>query len=213
LNLNLEIINDFLGYIGVGSSILPTLIFLIKREINTSFYLKLYCFEILLINITNLVLFKFSNIDQNNLFSAHLLIELILIVLIYKEYSKMRFVRVYNLLFWLIICVFVLSLFYSPEIRFSMFGLFCKLLLSFLSIFLIIIQYFKSQKDSLLNDSVFIFSSGVLIYNGIQIYITIFDNIIREQGNDLFFMIWPIIQIGTIIYYSLISRAIWILKN
>lgn len=192
---------------------LPTFIFFFKTSVNIPKYLKLYCFEILLINIINLVLFKFSNIDQNSLFSAHLLIELILIVLIFKHYSENNFAWFYNFLLGLIIVVFVISLFYNPDVRFSMFGLFCKLLLSILSVVIIIIQYLKSQKESLINDSVFIFSSGVLIYNGIQIYITIFDNVIRNQGNDLFFMIWPIIQIGTIVYYLLISRSIWILKN
>ncbi len=211
--MNLEILHHILGYLAVGSSILPTLVLLFKRGNSISNYLKVYSIELFLINVTNLLLYTFTNIDQNNLFSIHLFVELTLIILIFRVYSTAKLRRFYNLLLFVIICVFGYSLSFSAEIRFSMFGLFCKLLLSFLSVFVIVNQYFKSEKDSLLIDGVFIFSSGVLIYNGIQIYITINYSLIKDQKFDLILMIWPIIQIGTVIYHTLISRALWILKS
>ena len=211
----IEIVNDFLGYLVVGSSILPTIsIILSKQKINL--IIKAYSFEILIINILNLLLYKFTSVNQNSLFLSHSLIEFSFVLFILKGWTTFnyRYKRILHFILGVnITFFFVVVTKYTPEIGFGIYGLFCKIVLSGLSIATIFERYFNSEKDSLINDAPFIFASALIIYNGIQIYIMIFDSIIRENLSQLFFFIWPIMQLGTIIFHFLIARSIWKLTN
>ncbi len=211
----IELVNDFLGYLVVGSSFLPTISIILSRQ-KINLIIKAYSFEILIINILNLLLYKFTSVNQNVLFLSHSLIEFSFVLFILKGWTTFsyRYKRILHFIFSVNITFFFFVITkYTPEIGFGIYGLFCKIVLSGLSIATIFERYFKSEKDSLINDAPFIFASGLIIYNGIQIYIMIFDSIIREDLSQLFFFIWPIMQLGTIIFHFLIARSIWKLTN
>jgi hypothetical protein len=113
----------------------------------------------------------------------------------------------------MIFVLFYLILDFKFEERLSFYTLVMNIILSFFSIYVVLDAYTNSKHDSLMNDKMFVFASGLLIYNGLQVYVSMYDSLIRKDDYQLFLMTWPIVQISTVFYYSLLSRVVWISKK
>ncbi len=203
----------FLGYLAILSSLVP-LIFLFKKK-KTSLLLKILVLEILLVNFSNLIIFLFSKFDQINIFSIHVFFESTLLLFLFKEQLVLTELlrKFFSILVLIHIIFFTYVLTISPDERFTLFGAYSKILLSLIAVILIVLRYRIYEDDSLSNDFFFNISAAVLIYNGMQLYVVIFNSLFRFQLESLLIFTWPIIQLSTFIYHILISRAIWKLKN
>jgi hypothetical protein len=169
---------------------------------------------VVLSNFINLFLFHFTKLNQDYFFWCNLFIETILIALIYLENNESKILKKIVMLFLILSTLLFLFTFkLDLNDRFTFYGTFSRGALTILSITIIFERYLKSTYDSLFEDFTFNFSSAGLLFSGLQLYVMIFNNIIIVQLDYLFLYTWPIIQISSIIYYLLISRAIWKLKN
>ncbi len=171
--------------------------------------------ELGIVNLLNLVLFYFTDFDQINLFSIHNIIENCLIIFVFNSFEKEQFFkRKLSLAFiTLNLSVFLFLLNFNPNDRFTYFSTFSILFMSFFSVVIIIDRYKNSHFDNLFDDFSFNLSIAILLYNGIQLYVIFFNSLILQNADQLFLNTWPIVQISSIIYYLLITRAIWKLKN
>lgn len=197
---------------------LPILFYYRLVSERRDFIVALFCLEIFLLNAVTLILFLFFKVNQNSLMFWHILIETSLISLILKGWMKERINITIMIALILLFNVTGFLFFYCSnalveQVRLSMFSLVINILLALFSIFCIVYTYIFSNKESLIQDKIFILSSGILLYNGLQIYISVFESLIRSNLNDLFFFTWPIMQICTILYHISITRAVWILKS
>jgi hypothetical protein len=176
---------------------------------------KLFVFITAFSNLSNLILFYFTEFDQVNLFSLYMLFQnCFLILAFHKFYHFNRFyLNPFYILIILNIVFYLITLKYSPIDRYSYFGTYSKSIMSILSISIIIERYFKSKSISLFEDFIFNLSIAVVLYNGLQLYVAFFNSIILKHVDELFLYTWPIVQISSITYYLLITRAIWKLKN
>ena len=204
----------FLGHFAIVSSLFPLFTFLITKKNKTHIYIKIYVIEVVLSNLINLLLFHFTKLNQDCFFWCNIFFETVLIAFVFLENNDSKVLKkIIYAFFILSTLLFLFTFKLELSIRFTFYGTFSRAALTILSILLIIERYLKSTYDSLFDDYVFNFSSAVLIYCGLQLYVMIFNNIILNQLDKLFLYTWPIIQISSIIYYLLISRAIWKLKN
>lgn len=201
----------------VLSSLFPLffLVAILRKDIKTTFFLKLFVLELGIVNLLNLVLFYFTDFDQINLFSIHNIIENCLIIFVFNSFEKEQFFkRKLSLAFiTLNLSVFLFLLNFNPNDRFTYFSTFSILFMSFFSVVIIIDRYKNSHFDNLFDDFSFNLSIAILLYNGIQLYVIFFNSLILQNADQLFLNTWPIVQISSIIYYLLITRAIWKLKN
>jgi hypothetical protein len=203
---------------GIGSSFLPILVFFFGKKNTSNIYFKVLCFEILSVNFLTLLLFLFTNYNQNNLFFWNTFVESILVMFAFKFWSKElnTLNRLSTLLIFVNVAIF--GLFYiildfKFEERLSFYTLVMNILLSFFSIYVVLENYKNSVYDSLLHDKLFVFASGLLLYNGLQVYVSMYDSVIRKDNYQLFLFTWPIVQISGIFYYILLSRVVWISKK
>ncbi len=212
------IIFSIISLIGVGSSLLPTLILFIKRKSNyeANFLLWLFSIELAVVNLSTFLLYLFSNFNQDWLMSIHILVESILLLIYLLVTYKNAIVKIGSLI-CILSTIFSFSIIYyflgwKIEDCLSFYSFFIHVMLTIFAIIILVVQFLNSIYDSLLNDSMYLLASAVLVYNGLQIYVSIFESIIRTHQNQLFFYIWPIVQISTIFYHFLIARALWKLK-
>ena len=216
--MDLNYLSTILGTIGIGSSFLPILAFFFGKKNTQNIYFKILCIEIFTVNFLTLLLFLFTNYNQNNLFFWTTFVESILLMFAFNYWAKDR-----KFLHWLtlsliivncaIFVVFYVILDFKFEERLSFYTLVMNILLSFFSIYMVLDAYKNSIHQSLLNDKLFVFASGLLLYNGLQVYVSMYDSLIRKDDYQLFLFTWPIVQISTIFYYSLLSRVVWISKK
>lgn len=204
-----------LAHLNVGSSLFPLFFLFIKRTKKINLFIKILAIEFVVINLLNLFLFYYTNLDQTNLFSTHIFTENCLILLIFRETKKSNYLA--SKLFFLLVLlnvVFFLSLFmYNSIERLVIFSLFSTLLMLLISITLLIQTYIKSQYENLLDDFLFNFSIAIIIYNGLQLYTSFFKSVILLKADELFLYSSFIVQVSSITCYLLITRAIWKLKN
>ncbi len=206
----------FLGHLAIGSSLFPVLIYLFnRRRLKVSLFFKLFILVIVFANISNLVFFHLTDIDQKYFFSFYLLIQNCLLILSFNELYNFKKFYKYSLYFIITLNVifYLFSLNYSSLDSYNFYSTFSKTIMSILSIIFIIERYNNSNCDSLFEDFIFNLSISIILYNGLQLYVVFFNSIILERIDDLFLYTWPIVQISSILYYLLISRAIWKLKN
>jgi len=215
--LNLELLSNILGLIGIGSSIFPILIFF-KLKLFSEKLIFIFSLELFFINITTFLLFLFSNYNKDSLIFWHVFISSLFLNFIYikwgKAYKFFGYLNVLNIL----ICVFVFVIIYSIdnwniESKLSFYSTLLNFSFSLLSIYAIIVCYNNSQFDSLFKDKFFVLSAAILVYFGLQQYVISYETIIRKENDYLFFLTWPIIQISTILYHLLIAKSIWNLRN
>lgn len=205
-----------LGHFAIGSSLFPFFSILYKRKkVKLLFYLKLFVFVSVFSNLSNLILYHFTKIDQTSLFTLYISIQncLLILILCKRKIFNHYYLSFFYILLTLNFAFYIYSLTFSPSERYNYFGTFSRIIMSILSIIIIIERYFKSKDDSLFDDFIFNLSISILLYNGLQLYVSFFNTIILERADELFLYTWPIVQISSIIYYLLISRAIWKLKN
>ena len=216
--MELDLLGTVLGMFGIGSSFLPILVFFFGKKNTPNIYFKILCLEIFSVNFLTLLLFLFTNYNQNNLFFWNTFVESILLMFAFNYWAKEK-----KFLNWLttilifvnvaIFVVYYVILDFKFEERLSFYTLVMNILLSFFSIYVVLDAYTSSKHDSLLNDKMFVFASGLLIYNGLQVYVSMYDSLIRKDDYQLFLMTWPIVQISTVFYYMLLSRVVWISKK
>lgn len=206
----------FLGHLAIGSSLFPVLIYLFnRRRLKVSLFFKLFILVIVFANISNLVFFHLTDIDQKYFFSFYLLIQNCLLILSFNELYNFKKFYKYSLYFTITLNVifYLFSLNYSSLDSYNFYSTFSKTIMSILSIIFIIERYNNSNCDSLFEDFIFNLSISIILYNGLQLYVVFFNSIILERIDDLFLYTWPIVQISLIVYYVLLTRAIWKLKN
>jgi hypothetical protein len=204
-----------LAHLTVGSSLFPLFFLFLKSTAKINLFIKVLTLEFVIVNFLNLFLFHFTNLDQSNLFSLHILTEDCLIFLIFREIYKSHLLtrKLFMVIIISNIVFFLVLLSFSAIERLNIFSNFSTILMLFTSIVILIYTYKKSLCENLFDDFTFNFSIAILINNGLQLYISFFNSIILKRADDLFLYTWPIVQISSILYYLLISRAIWKLKN
>lgn len=74
-------------------------------------------------------------------------------------------------------------------------------------------RYRISQADTLFADSGFLVCVAVLLYNGAQFPVALFEDLLRKSVSDLFYIGWAILQWSTIAYHLILTRAAWKLKT
>lgn len=189
--MDLNYFSTILGTIGIGSSFLPILAFFFGQKNTQNIYFKILCIEIFIVNFLTLLLFLFTNYNQNNLFFWNTFVESILLMFSFNYWAKDR-----KFLHWLtlsliivncaIFVVFYMILDFKFEERLSFYTLVMNILLSFFSIYIVLEAYKNSIHQSLLNDKLFVFASGLLLYNGLQVYVSMYDSLIRKDDYQLF---------------------------
>jgi len=205
----------FLANLSIVSSLFPLFFLIFGKKFSSAFFLKLFVLELVVVNVLNLVLFYFTDFDQINLFSIHNLIEKCLIFLIFNKLKNRGFFNE-KLSFSFIVInlgVFLFLLNHNANDRFNYFSTFSIIFMSLFSVLIIIDRYINSQFVNLFDDFSFNLSAAILLYNGLQLYVIFFNSLILQNADKLFLYTWPIVQISSILYYILISRAIWKLKN
>lgn len=204
----------YLAHFAVLCSLFPFFILFTRKNKRIHIVLKLYVVEIVISNLINSILFYLTNFNQDYFFWSNLFIETLLISLLFLIFFNNKFFKKILVVF-IVLCV--LTFIYSFQLdlmnRFTFYGTYSRITLSILSIFIIIERYFNSEFDSLFDDFIFNYSSAVLLYSGLQFYVMIFNDLIIEKLDSLFLFTWPIIQISSVLYYLILSRAIWKLKN
>lgn len=204
----------FLGHFAILSSLFPLFFSYRRKKIKLNLIIVFYVIEIALSNIINLLLFHFSNINQDLFFLSNLFIETFIILLVYYSFvssKSLKKIIIYVLLFSTLMFIWTMTL--GIGNRFTYYGTYSRITLTIMSILIIISQYLKSIDFSLFSDFRFNFSASVLIYCGLQLYVLVFNNIISEHLETLFIYTWPIIQISSILHYLTLSISIWKLKN
>ena len=204
-----------LGYTVILSSLLPFIILFLKKRQSVSIVFKLFLLELTVANLINLFLFLFTNINQNSLFSVHLYLTTFLILLTVNSIIVLNIFFRISIYFLLLLqtIIFIIFLQIEPENRFTYFGIYSNVLLSFVSVVVLFDRYNKSNHVSLFNDFGFNVYSAVLLYNGLQFYVLILNRIVRENVNELFLYTWPFIQVSSILYHLMLTRALWKLNN
>ncbi len=217
--MNLEYLSDILGYTGIGSSCLPILFcfFIYSNQAKKYPFRVLFFVSILYFvsNVLTLLLFLFTSVNQNLLINLHSSIEFFLLVIFYKwilkGYNIGRYLNFIIPLFLLILGATILNFGFNENYTFlnvsQKFGL---LIFSLLYLYY---AYNSSAYDKLTDSPYFWINVSVLLYNASSIYISIFENFLRDENIEAFYMLWPLLQISGICYYSLFSFGLWKLKN
>jgi hypothetical protein len=209
----LQEIAQILGYIGIGSACLPISFcaFFNKKFLkNIHWSLLVLSLSYFLINITTLILFLNKNLLQENLFNIHYLIELVLLSVYYlKKVNSAAFIKL-TIASIIVFSILAIALIYSGLFNVSSsVSLFSNIVLIIYSIYIVIDEYYYSETEKLTNNGTFLIASAVLFYAGVQFYFSLFDSMIREDSMQIFYYLWPIFQIGTIIYYNAFTYGLW----
>lgn len=205
--MNLELLSDILGYSGIGSSTLPILSFFFSKKKNRLIFLLVL--EIFVVNFSTLLLYVFTQCNQNYLIFAHVFISGWLLLLLFKIWSKQNKTLI-NIILTINFFSFLNFIFDDNlDLSLSYYSTIMNICFSILAIVGILQTYKYSTEISLFADRLFILSAAILLYCGLQNYVLIFESIIRSNQDQLFYYTWPIVQISSILYYILISLSIW----
>lgn len=208
-----------MGYTGIGSSCLPILFcfFIYSNQAKKYHFRVLFSVSILyfISNILTLFLFLFTSINQNLLINLHSSIEFLLLIIFYK-----RILKEYNIsryfIFIIPLFVFILAatiLFFGFNENYTFLNVSQKFGLLICSLLYLYYSYNSSAYDKLNDSPYFWINVSVLLYNASSIYISIFESFLRDDNIEVFYMLWPLLQISGICYYSLFSFGLWKLKN
>jgi len=206
-------IAQVLGYIGIGSACLPISFcaYSIKKclkNIHWSILLLSVCY--FLINVLSLILFLNKNILQENLFNIHHLIELVLLSVFFMRQIRLILFLKLTVSVIVVFSILVSALIYSDLfIASSSVFLFSNIVLIIYSIYVVINEYYYSENERLTQNGTFLIASAVLFYAGVQFYFSLFDLFIREDSMHVFYYLWPINQLGGIIYYISFTYGLW----
>jgi hypothetical protein len=202
-----------LGYVGVGSGCLPIsfcLLFFKETLKRLHWTLLLLSLTYFFTNILTLLLFLDKNLLQENLFYIHYSIELVLLTVFLfrdekpKVYVKLAFIGI--LVFTILVTYLInTQLFKTSDSIF----LFSNITLIIFSINVVFNEYYNSETENLTQNGTFFIASSVLFYAGIQLYFSLFETIIREYSTQIFYYLWPINQLGGIIYYISFTYGLW----
>lgn len=217
--MQLELLSDILGYFGIGSACLPILFFLKKNRINKNLVafkiLKIISITYFTSNVATLLLFLYTSINQNFLINLHSSLEFFLLLFFYRSIIKSwilkRFFSIITIFFGVFFTLTFLE--YRIDENYTILNVCQKLFLFLFSLKYLNIIYRSDKYDSLTQAPYFWINIAVLLYNASSLYISIFEGFLRNENIEVFFMLWPILQISGIIYYVLFAIGLWKLKD
>jgi hypothetical protein len=217
--LRIEQIYDILGYVGIGSSCLPILVCFIKLYKNKGLISQkiLYLLAVFysVFNLLIFFLFIHSYAIQNLVVNLFYIVEFVLLL---GFYNQILFKHVWKNIFKLILLIYVSFLIFSLlnydlNENFLQLGIFQKSVLIILSL-LHLNKTFRTYKSLNVFDSPYFWINiGILFYNSSTIFVSIFENYLRANSVELYYLLWPIPQISGIIYYIFFATGIWKLKD
>lgn len=204
---------QILGYIGVGSACLPIsfcVLFISDSFKYIHWSLLILSLAYFLINIISLFLFLDKNFIQEYLFNVYFIIELVLLSLFFlKNIRSIIFFRL-SILGLIVFYILASGLYYFGSLSVSSsFSLFSNIFLIIYSVYIVISEYFNSVSEKLTNNGDFLIATSVMFYAGVQFYFSLFDIMIREDSKQIFYYLWPILQVGGIIYYISFTYGLW----
>jgi hypothetical protein len=211
-------LSQILGFFGIGSACLPILILLIiricqKDSIGYSLF-HFMAFEYFIINITTLgVYFMKLYQFQSWLYGIHYFLELFILSLFLIPTIKKYF---YSLFLTILIFTsfFCGLLIYQGICDFDKYiALFSNVTLLILSLNFVLKKYNANEVSNLFSDGEIVIFLGVMFFNAIQIYFSLFEVLIRDNKGVIFFYLWPIFQLVGIIYYLTFSVGLWKLRK
>ena len=212
-------ITRIIGFIGIGSACLPILCVLIEYFSNGKKYLFItisylaffYAFFNLLVLFIFLYLPEYQGISIN----LYSIVEFVLILMFYLKILQKNYVRL--ILIFLIptyIALLINSILFSDiNENYLTLNIFQKTTLLVFSLLYLNKVYKSNSYDKLYKSPYFWINTAILLYNASTIYISVFENILRNDKVQIFYILWPILQISGIAYYVLFSIGIWKLKD
>ncbi len=217
--MNCELIYILLGVVGTISSTTPffLFIFLFTRFDNkkVKWQVLVLSIEYIVINLICITLIITIDLNLKILYNLHDLFELFIYTSLYFSFKPDKKFKIY---FILLLIFGLLSLFYLFHQNFSVdwtnyISVVSNIVLISLSLNYILSEYNFSQLDYLTDNGYFVISAGVLFFSGIQFYFSINESLFQTGSLNLHYALWPIFQLGGIIYYTIFSFGIWKLKN
>lgn len=215
----MKIFSEILGYLGIGSACLPISILLymyakgIGKLQDRLFYLL--SIEYFLINLLTLLVYLSKMYSyQEYFFGFHYFFENLLLMFLLFNYSVSRrkiFIISLSYLFSFIYCFL---LYYQNVFEFNKYiAIISNISLVIMSTNYIILNFNENNSSKIFKDGIMIIILGVLFFNAIQVYFSLFETFIRDKDGVIFFYLWPIFQISGIIYYIIFSIGLWKLRR
>lgn len=217
--MNLELLYDIIGYLGIGSTFLPILLITTKYKIikssNNSTSLIVLSVFYFLMNFTIFFFYLNSFKNQDLLVNIYLILEFILIVIFYYSLlSGFCFKLFFKLLIPIYLLVITISLQYFNIFENSLIlNVFQKVTLLVLSLVYLFFLFKTSKHENLYESDFFWINTAVLIFNASTIYLSIFENFLRSNQSQMYYVLWPIFQVSGIVYFILFTIGLWKLKD
>lgn len=215
--MNLELVSNTLGYIGIGSTCLPIslLLFVFKREIKyIDKLLLILAIEYAVLNIISMIIFTFTENEQSVLIGIHYFFETIVLSIFFlKTLSRKQIaLAVIFIITGSILNILITN--YLGGFNISKYiTIFSHTILFVLSLNFILLIYNQNLSRKLTDSGHFIIGTGVLFFTGIQYYFTLFESYVRLDSLDIYYYLWPIFQIAGILYYLIFTYGLWKLKK
>lgn len=202
-----------LGIIGIGSGCLPISFCFsnLKKSLATVHWSLLVLSVVyFLTNVISLVLFLDKNLIQENFFNLHFLLELFLLSAFFLSYIKPTIFLKLSVLGIFFFFIIASAFHHYGSIRISgSISLLSNIMLIIYSVYYIVSQYSFVLTEKLTKNGEFLIVFSVLFYAGVQFYFSLFDLMIRDDSKQIFYYLWPILQIGGIIYYICFTYGLW----
>ncbi len=205
-----------LAYLGIAISLLPLIIFLIKKK---NFQQKIYWILFLLtaeyafINSFNFIDSIFHYPRLAFFYEIHYIIETLLIGLLFALFlpKKVIFRSLLMELFILLLFAVKYIVFdeeFSPSSEYLAQASNVVITIGYISF-----QYKNSALPRLTDDGLFIIAIGLLFFSSVHFYFSIFDQLIRFPDSKVLWLLWPIFQVAAISHYLLFSIGLWKLRK
>lgn len=202
-----------LGVIGTVSSCLPIFLclFFAKKSLNSLHWtLLLLALLYSIINVLSLVLFFDKKAIQEEFIRLYLIIEFVLISVFFIKYIHPKFFKRLSILGLFVFFVLCSGLYYYNLLSLTgTISLFSNIFLMIYSVYIVFNTYYQSLPDKPTNQGGILIVFSVLFYACVQFYFSVFDLVIRDDSMEIFYYLWPIFQIGTIIYYVSFTLGLW----
>lgn len=215
----LEILNDILGYSGIGSSLLPILIIfkqnLCRSQIKYPKIIFVLSLFYAVFNVIILIFYLYYPIYEEALIKLYSIIEFLLITFFYSRIiQNIQLKKALTLISSIYSASILLSFFYFEiNDNFLFLNIFQKVFLLVISLYYLHEIYNSRVSENLYDLPYFWCNTAILVFNASTIYVSVFENIIRNNDSYIFYILWPILQISGIAYYVLFSIGIWKLKD
>lgn len=148
------------------------------------------------------------------LFTVHYLLETLLLTLFFLHFlTKSKFLKLLLLIFVVIILNLMAANYLGDFSIHKYVSLVSNIITFVFSINYILTSYSDSKHEKLTHDGYFIVSTAIMFFAGIQFYFSLFESVIRSDASVVFYYLWPIFQIGGILYYVIFTYGLWTLRK